>query len=94
MSYDIREASFLKAVLKYLNYHVHKKGYFIDLRTENNKLIYISKDELISKNSKHIRVNHYLIRDHAQSGTNTETNELKDTMTAETCTKKLLFVNF
>lgn len=93
MSYAIREAIWLKSLLHDPGiYSSTKEKFFIN--TDNQQVLNLSKDEIISEKSKHIDIKYHLVRDHAQQGTVTLNYVCTNDMIADILTKPLENVKF
>lgn len=94
ISFAVREAIWLKSVMRDLGYNIWSSTNRISIKTDNIQVISLSKDEIFSEKSKHIDDKYHLVRDHSQTGTVILSHIPTDEMIADTMTKALLHVKF
>ena len=69
MSFDIRETFLLKSLLCDRKVYRHFYEDRVSMKTENMQVIDLSRDEIVSENSKHIDMKYQLVRDEVKKKT-------------------------
>jgi len=69
MSFDIRETFWLKSLLCDRKVYRHFYKDRVSMKTENMQVIDLSRDEIVSENSKHIDMKYQLVRDEVKKKT-------------------------
>lgn len=89
MSYAVREAIWIKSVINDLICDLIPDIKIVNIKTDNQQVLELSKNEIVTEKSKHIDVKYHLVPDHAISGTIKLTHNPSCDMIADTMTKGL-----
>ena len=89
MSYAVREAIWIKSVIYDLKCDLIPEITVVNIKTDNQQVLELSKNEIVSEKSKHIDVKYHLVRDHSISGTIELAHVPSCDMIADTMTKGL-----
>ena len=69
MSFDIRETFWLKSLLCDRKVYRHFYEDHVSMKTDNMQVIDLSRNEILSENSKHIDMKYQLVRDEVKKKT-------------------------